>query len=262
MHFPLDPHASTIFVLVYTWLQSYGIAQLGTMALKPGADGGLVPVPATRAKAIIWWMVGRMRCSGVGRKKTQGASGMAQRMWVPMHEADSTVTATELVYEVADLGWLLTMTIKAQNKDMARKEDAVVDLDLATGKQKRVIEIKHKSASLVWDSFAAHRLTIRALGWRQRVHPAGDPAVRRREESVAYIFEMLAEQRRGAVGIPPSESGEGRKSCCLSSSLLPMALGHHHGHCHCDNKENISKKYKEEQQRKRKHKRENEKDGP
>ncbi|KZP32071.1 hypothetical protein FIBSPDRAFT_944646 [Athelia psychrophila] len=44
-------------------------------------------------------------------------------------------------------------------KDMARKqavEDAVVVdaiVDLAPGKQKRAMKIKHKSASLVWDFF-------------------------------------------------------------------------------------------------------------
>ncbi|KZP08973.1 hypothetical protein FIBSPDRAFT_964324 [Athelia psychrophila] len=88
-------------------------------------------------------------------------------------------------------------------KDKARKhavEDAAVDdavVNIAPEKQKRVMGIKHKSASLVWHFFALWRSSPTIAEY---AHSVGTnayslqrmPPVRRREEGVGYIFEMLA----------------------------------------------------------------------
>lgn len=167
-------------------------------------------------------------------------------------------------------------------KDKAHKD---VGDDTVTGKQKPAMEIKHKSALLVWDFFACVAIlyslpvTVSLLSsspltyydphrlWRptisQYAHSFGANAnipqviiaVRRREESVAYIFQMLGNPRRGGgVGVGPSEGGQ----TSVLPELKPAAVvPPPPSRPHYDGKENKPKKHKKEQ-RKYKH----EKDRP
>ncbi|KZP32110.1 hypothetical protein FIBSPDRAFT_552134 [Athelia psychrophila] len=91
------------------------------------------------------------------------------------------------------------------------------------------MEIKHTSVSRVWDIFVLRRSASTIVQYAHSVGanahiPRAIPAVRRREESIAYIFKMLAEQRRireGRVSVPPSGSGE----ASVLSELQPAADG-------------------------------------